>query len=259
MSALRRDFLVPDLQVLLAAAGIDATVVVQARETLEETAWLVDCAEKSSIIKGVVGWAAIEDEGFMDALTEMDGVDRLVGLREVVQCQPDGFLDRERFNRGIGQLKQLDLAYDLLIHEGQLVEAARFVDRHPTQRFVLDHAAKPKIAYCELEPWGTNLRELGRRQNVVCKISGLVTEARWDDWTLDSLRPYLDVCVEVFGPNRLMAGSDWPVCLVATGYDQWFRLLEEYFRNFSDDEVCRIFGETAIDFYRLSQNAEVSS
>jgi L-fuconolactonase len=259
MSALRRNFLIPDLQVLLAAADIDATVVVQARETLEETMWLLDCAEENSIIRGVVGWAPIEDEGFMDTLSAMDGVDRLVGLREVVQGQPDGFLERERFNRGIGQLKQLDLTYDLLIHEGQLEEAAHFVDRHPIQRFVLDHAAKPKIVHGELEPWRTNLRELGRRQNVVCKISGLVTEARWDDWTLDTLRPYLDVCVEVFGPNRLMAGSDWPVCLVATDYSQWFRLLEEYFRNFSDDEVRRIFGENAIDVYGLSQNVEVSS
>jgi L-fuconolactonase len=259
MSALRRDFLVPDLQVLLPIADINATVVVQARETMEETTWLLDCAQGSSIIRGVVGWAPIEDEGFLDALSAMDGVDRLVGLREVVQSQSDGFLARECFNRGIGRLKQLNLTYDLLIHEGQLEEAARFVDRHPTQRFVLDHAAKPKIAHCELEPWEANLRELGRRQNVICKISGLVTEAKWDDWTLDSLRPYLDVCVEVFGPSRLMAGSDWPVCLVATGYSQWFRLLEEYFRNFSDDEVGRIFGENAIDVYRLSQNVEVSS
>lgn len=259
MAALRRDFLVADLQASLQAANIGATVVVQSRETIEETTWLLQCAQSASIIRGVVGWAPLEDESLPQILDELPDADALVGLREIVQAQPDGFLDRTAFNRGIEHLTRLDLTYDILIHERQLAEAIRFVDRHPSQRFVLDHAAKPKIACCELEPWRTNLLALGRRPNVVCKVSGLVTEATWDKWTLDSLRPYLDVCVEAFGPNRLLAGSDWPVCLLATGYAQWWNLLAEYFQNFSSNEVRRIFGETASDIYRLSRHAEVYS
>jgi L-fuconolactonase len=259
MASLRRDFLIKDLLAELTSAAIDVTVVVQARETLEETTWLLECAQEASLIGGVVGWAPLEDDGILDILSGLHHADKLVGLREIVQNKPDGFLDSKRFNSGVSQLKRLDLTYDLLIQERQLVEAVRFVDRHPCQQFVLDHAAKPRISKGELEPWKTNLRELGLRPNVVCKVSGLATEALWNDWTLDSLRPYLDACVEVFGPNRLMAGSDWPVSLVATGYSGWFELLRVYFQNFSSDEIGRIFGENAIDVYRLSRNVEVQS
>jgi L-fuconolactonase len=256
MAVLRRDFLIEDLRVSLKAANIDSTIVVQARETLEETTWLMECAQSTSVIGGVVGWAPLEDEGVLDILRTLISAGKLVGLREIVQGQPEGFLDRERFNVGIGQLKTLDLTYDILIHEQQLVETVRFVDRHPSQQFVLDHAAKPKISKSEMEPWRTNIRELARRPNVVCKVSGLVTEARWDQWTLGSLRPYLDVCVEAFGPTRLLAGSDWPVCLVATDYAQWWTLLAEYFQNFSSHEIRRIFGENATEVYRLSRSGE---
>jgi L-fuconolactonase len=259
MAALRRDFLVDDLRALVQAANIAATVVVQARETIEETTWLLDCAQSTSIICGVVGWAPLEHDNLPQILGELKGAGALVGLREIVQTQPAGFLERAAFNRGIEHLTRLGLAYDILIHERQLVEAIRFVDRHPSQRFVLDHAAKPKIATCELEPWRTNLLELARRPNVFCKVSGLVTEAKWDRWTLESLRPYLDVCVQAFGPTRLIAGSDWPVCLVASGYSQWWSVLAKYFDNFSNDEILRVFGENAIDVYGLSRHVEVPS
>jgi L-fuconolactonase len=259
MAALRRDFLIDELPALLGAAKIDATVVVQARETLEETTWLLDCAQSTSIIRGVVGWAPLDNDSLPKILGGLHDAQALVGLREIVQTRPDGFLDASAFNRGIKHLTQLGLTYDILIHERQLIEAIRFVDRHPSQQFILNHAAKPKVSTRELEPWRTNLLELGRRPNVVCKVSGLVTEAKWDSWTLESLRPYLDVCVEAFGPNRLLAGSDWPVCLVATGYSQWWNVLSKYFENFSGDEIRQVFGETATDVYRLSRNVEVQS
>jgi L-fuconolactonase len=259
MAELRRDFLMDDLRALLETATVDATVVVQARETLEETQWLLDCARSTSIIRGVVGWAPLEDDRLPEILDGLANAGTLVGLRKIVQGQPAGVLDGAAFNRGIDHLTRLDLTYDILIYEQQLIEAIRFVDRHPSQRFVLDHAAKPKISKCELEPWRTNLRELGRRPNVFCKVSGLVTEAKWHSWTLESLRPYLDACVEAFGPDRLLAGSDWPVCLVATGYSQWWNLLAKYFENFGGDEIRRIFGETTIDVYRLSPGTEVQS
>ena len=259
MAPLRRDFLIDDLSRELQKAKIDATVAVQARESLEETHWLLKCAQSAPFIRGVVGWAPLEADDLPEILSRFHHASNLVGLREVVQGKPDGYLDRPEFNRGIRQLTSHSLTYDVLIHERQLIEATRFVDQHPNQRFVLDHAAKPKISKSELEPWKTNLHELARRPNVFCKISGLVTEANWQRWTLESLRPYLDVCVEAFRPDRLLAGSDWPVCLVASTYAQWWDLLTLYFADFSGDEARRIFGENAIECYRLPRAPEVSS
>lgn len=258
MAVLRRDFLVDDLRQELRAAQIDATVAVQARESLEETRWLLECARSESMIRGVVGWAALEADNVSEILDSFSDSDRLVGFREVVQGKPDGYLAQPEFNRGIKCVTSRDLTYDLLIYERQLVEAIHFVDRHPNQRFVLDHAAKPKISKAELEPWRTNLRSLARRPNVVCKISGLVTEADWNDWTPELLRPYLDTCVEAFGPDRLMAGSDWPVCLLASTYSRWWDALRSYFADFGVDEVNRIFGGNAMSFYRLGDGSTVS-
>jgi L-fuconolactonase len=258
MATLRRDFLIDDLSRELQVAHIDATVAVQARESFEETRWLLECAQSAPFIRGVVGWAPLEASDLPEILGRFNNSRILVGFRDIAQGKPDGYLDRPEFNRGIQQLTSLNLTYDVLIHERQLIEATRFVDRHPNQRFVLDHAAKPKISMSELEPWKTNLHELARRPNVFCKISGLVTEANWTHWTLESLRPYLDECVKAFGPNRLLAGSDWPVCLVASTYAQWWDLLTLYFADFSNDETLRIFGANAAEFYRLPIGPEVS-
>jgi L-fuconolactonase len=259
MAALRRDFLIDDLSRELQTAGIDATVAVQARESLEETRWLLECAQSAPFIRGVVGWVPLEASDLAEILSRINNASSLVGFREIVQGKPDGYLDRPEFHRGIRQLTSLNLTYDILIHERQLIEAARFVDQHPNQRFVLNHAAKPKISKSELEPWKTNLHQLARRPNVSCKISGLVTEANWQHWTLESLRPYLDECLEAFGPDRLLAGSDWPVCLLASTYAQWWDLLTLYFADFSEDETSRIFGANAVEFYRLTSDPEVPS
>jgi len=148
-------------------------------------------------------------------------------------------------------MQKTGLVYDLLIVEGQLDEAIRFVDRHPKQAFVLDHIAKPKIASGEIEPWRARIKELSLRTNVSCKLSGLVTEDVWSRWSIESLRPYLDVVSEAFGADRLMAGSDWPVCLMATGYARWWQVLRDYFADFSDDERADIFGATAVRIYNL--------
>ena len=251
MSALRRDFLPADLLTQLAQAGINAAVSVQARQTLEETRWLLDLAQNCEAIRGIVGWAPIASPNFAASLEALTAQPKLVGLRHVVQAEPKGFLDSADFNRGIQALRGTGLVYDLLIVEHQLEEAIRFVDRHPQQIFVLDHIAKPKIAIQELEPWRSRMRELGQRSNVCCKLSGLVTEDSWSHWSIDSLRPYIDTAVDSFGPGRTMAGSDWPVCLLATGYAQWWQLLQNYFENFSQDEKANIFSATAIKFYNL--------
>jgi L-fuconolactonase len=251
MSALRRDFLPEDLMAELASAGVDGAVTVQARQSLGETRWLLELAQSCKAIRGVVGWAPIAASDFEASMHELAADPKLVGLRHVVQAEAKGFLDGTDFNRGVHAMQEFDLVYDLLIVEGQLEETIRFVDRHPKQAFVLDHIAKPKIASAEMEPWRTQIKELGRRSNVSCKLSGMVTEDAWSRWSVESLRPYLDVVVEAFGADRLMVGSDWPVCLVATGYARWWQVLRDYLAGFSNDERAHIFGATAARIYNL--------
>ena len=251
MAPLRRDFSTEDLMAELPKAKVDGVVTVQARQTLEETRWLLELAKGSSAMRGVVGWAPIAAADFETSLNAFAAEPKLVGLRHVVQAEPVGFLDSDHFNRGIRIMRGKGLVYDVLIVERQLEEAIRFVDRHPQQVFVLDHAAKPKIAHGEIEPWRGRMRELSKRVNVVCKISGMVTEDSWLRWSIESLRPYLDVVVEAFGPERLMAGSDWPVCLVATEYERWWHVLRDYFADYSEAEQAQIFGGTAMRTYGL--------
>jgi L-fuconolactonase len=251
MAALRRDFLPADLLAELAQAGVDGAVTVQARQTLEETRWLLELARSCEAIRGIVGWAPIAASNFEAVLDEFAADPKLVGLRHVVQAESRGFLDGADFNRSIRVMQKIGLVYDLLIVESQLEETIAFVDRHPQQMFVLDHIAKPKIAAREIEPWRTRIRELSERSNVCCKLSGMVTEDTWSRWSIESLRPYLDTAVEAFGVDRLMAGSDWPVCLVATDYDRWWKVLRDYFRDFSENERTEIFGATATRIYNL--------
>jgi L-fuconolactonase len=252
MQALRRDFLPKDLIVEMTAAGIDGTVAVQARQTMEETRWLLGLADDCDAIRGVVGWAPIAGEDFPGCMEEFDGRAKLKGLRHVIQGEKDEhYILREDFNSGMRTLLGSGLVYEILIYERHLADTIVFVDDHPEQVFVLDHVAKPLIAGGVLEPWATRMRELGRRENVWCKLSGMVTEADWKTWTPENLKPYLDVAVEAFGPERLMAGSDWPACLVASGYAQWFDVLRRYFAEFSKAEQAQVFGGTAIEVYQL--------
>ena len=252
MQALRRDFLPEDLKAAMATAGIDGTIVVQARQAMEETRWLLDQAEANDEIRGVVGWAPIAGEDFPGCMEEFDGRDKLKGLRHVIHDEKDEhYILREDFNSGIRTMAGSGLVYEILIYERHLADTIYFVDQHPELPFVLDHVAKPLIAGEVLEPWASRMRELGQREHVSCKLSGIVTEAKWDGWSLATLRPYLDVAVEAFGPERLMAGSDWPVCLVASGYAQWFEVLRSYFEDFSETERARVFGQTAVEVYGL--------
>jgi L-fuconolactonase len=252
MKSLRRDFLPKDLMAELAGAGIDGTVAVQARQTLDETRWLLDQADECEAIRGVVGWAPIAGEEFPGVMEEFERRTKLKGLRHVIQAEPDeNYILRADFNAGIEVMQGSGLVYDILIYERHLPQTIEFVDEYPDQVFVLDHIAKPQIAAGVMEPWIENLHELALRQNVWCKVSGLVTEADWKNWNLDTLRPYLDTVVDAFGPDRLMAGSDWPVCLVATQYTAWFELLGSYFAGFSENERDAIFGGTATKVYGL--------
>jgi L-fuconolactonase len=252
MSLLRRDFLTKDLMAAMASADVDGSVVVQARQTMEETRWLLDLAEECDAIRGVVGWAPIAGEEFPGVMEEFEHRTKLKGLRHVIQGEKDeNYILREDFNSGIRSMSGSGLVYDILIYERHLPQTIEFVDEHPEQVFVLDHVAKPLIREGVMEPWASRMRELGERENVWCKVSGMVTEADWSAWTLDGLRPYLDVVVEAFGVERLMVGSDWPVCLVASEYGRWFDVLRKYFAGFSESERAAVFGGTAIEVYGL--------
>lgn len=252
MQALRRDFLPADLRGAMASAGVDGTIAVQARQTLEETRWLLDLADGCDAIRGVVGWAPIAGEEFPGCMEEFDDRAKLKGLRHVIQSERDEhYILREDFNSGIRTMAGSGLVYDILIYERHLADTIYFVDEHPNQVFVLDHVAKPLIAGGVLEPWADRMMELGQRGNVCCKLSGMVTEADWKAWTPEKLKPYLDVAVEAFGPKRLMAGSDWPVCLVASDYARWWGVLRDYFADFSEAERARVFGGTAVEVYGL--------
>jgi L-fuconolactonase len=170
-----------------------------------------------------------------------------------VQDEAEGFLDGADFNRGIARLAKFDLVYDVLIFERQLSEAIRFVDRHPNQVFVLDHIAKPLVKEGTLEPWKSHLGELARRENVFCKVSGMVTEAEWKSWTPESLRPYFETVLDAFGPSRLMFGSDWPVCLAACDYGRWVQVVREWASPLSGAEKNNLFANVASRVYQLHQ------
>jgi L-fuconolactonase len=252
MAALRRDFLPADLQAAIRTAGIEGVVSVQARQSVEETNWLLSLAEEHPFVLGVVGWLPIAADDFPAQLEKFSTQPKLRGLRHVIQDEPDcNYILRSDFNRGISALKNTQLVYDILIFERQLGQAIEFVDSHPSQLFVLDHMAKPRIRQGILDPWRENIMELAKRGNVYCKISGMVTEADWKAWSNDDLRPYVEVVLEAFGPERLMLGSDWPVCLLATTYARWFGTLSALLNELSPTERRRIMGENAAKVYRL--------
>ena len=252
MAALRRDFLPDDLRQEIAHADIDGVVSVQARQTIGETEWLLSLAERNPFIKGVVGWVPLADAGVAKVIEKFAANPRLKAVRHVVQGEPDDqFILGADFNRGVSALKDFGLVYDILILERHLPPTIEFVDRHPKQVFVLDHIAKPRIKDNVIEPWRKNIRELARRENVFCKVSGMVTEADWKTWNEVQLRPYFDAVLEAFGPKRLMFGTDWPVCLAATGYARWVELVNRFANGLSADEREWLFGKTAVQAYRL--------
>jgi L-fuconolactonase len=254
MSVIRRDFLPADLRREISQAGVDGVVSVQARQILEETEWLLQVAAENDFIRGVVGWVPLRDPGVGKILKKLAARPKLCGVRHVVQAEADDrFILRDDFNRGIKLLRQFGLTYDILVYEWQLPPTIEFVDRHPDQVFVLDHVAKPRIRNNLLEPWRKNIRELARRENVYCKISGMVTEADYKHWTEDQLTPYVEAVLEAFGPRRLMFGSDWPVCLVACSYLRWREIVSVFTSRLSANDRAWIFGKTAIKAYSLER------
>lgn len=252
MEVLQRNFLVADLESEMRTAGVEGSIAVQARQSLKETQWLLDLAERSTCILGVVGWIPLTASSLPAVLKKLEGRGQLKGVRHVIQDEPDDdFILRRDFNEGIATLLSMDLVYDILIHERHLPQTITFVKQHPSQMFVLDHLAKPRIRDGVMEPWKENLKRLAENENVFCKLSGMVTEADWAKWTLEGLRPYLDAALEAFGAERLMAGSDWPVCLLASTYKQWWSALHEWCSGLRQAQSEEILGGTARRVYKL--------
>jgi L-fuconolactonase len=252
MAPLRRDFLPEELGREMTRTAVDACVAVQARQSLDETRWLLALADAYAHIAGVVGWFDLQSPDVAADLDRWASHPKLVGVRHIVQSEADDrFLMRPAFLRGIAQLETFGLAYDLLIFPRHLPCAVEFVSRFERQRFVLDHLAKPDIRGSERETWARDLRHLAARPNVYAKLSGLVTEADWTHWTADQIRPYLDVAFECFGADRLMIGSDWPVCTVAADYARTLDVVRDYLSVLPSADREAVLGGNAQRFWKL--------
>ena len=252
MTAIRKDFGPEDLRPLLEKEGFAACISVQADQSEAETAFLLEYASKYDFIKGVVGWVDLRSGALAKRLEYFSQYKLLKGFRHVVQAEPDDqFLLREDFCNGISQLKAYDFTYDILIYPKQLPAAIAFAAKFPDQAFVLDHIAKPLIKEQIQEPWASHIRQLAAHPNVYCKLSGMVTEADWTNWIYKDYIPYLDTILEAFGPDRLMIGSDWPVCLLGGEYSEVMGIVKQYIGKLSDDEQAAILGGNARRFYRI--------
>jgi L-fuconolactonase len=253
LARIRRSFLPPDLEPELNRAGIDGCIAVQARQTIEESRWLLGLADRYDFIKGVVGWVDLRAPDVEKDLEMLARHPKFVGVRHVAQDEPDDrFLVGKDFLRGISKLKQFDLAYDILIFPKQLPAAIELVNRFPEQRFVLDHIAKPVIREKLMEPWRTQIRELAKASNVMCKLSGMVTEANWDGWREEDFFPYLDLVAEAFGLDRLMFGSDWPVCLLSGEYQKVYGIVMNWQREQDVKDAVGLMGDNCARFYQLA-------
>jgi L-fuconolactonase len=252
MAALKHDFLPEDLQPLLQSIHFDGCVAVQARQNLEETKWLLELAEKHEFIKGVVGWVDLCSDKLPGQLQRFASHPKLTGVRHVVHDEPDDeFMLRPEFRRGISQLREFDLAYDLLLFPKHLKPAVQLVREFPEQPFVLDHIAKPMIAQRLFSPWQEDLQQLATFPNVSCKLSGMVTETGWKQWQPDDFRRYMDIVFEAFGTARLMIGSDWPVCTVSGDYKPTMQVVIDFAQQFPIEVRAGILGENCARFYRI--------
>jgi L-fuconolactonase len=252
MKVIQRDFLPVDLEPLLKENFIDGCVSVQADQSEHETEFLLKQANQHDFIKGVVGWVDLCSENIAERLDYFNQFKKLKGFRYIVQAEVDDrFLLRKEFCRGIKKLKENNFMYDILIYPKQLEAAADFVRLFPNQPFVIDHMAKPFIREGRLDNWSSYMKTLSQFDNVYCKLSGMVTEADWKNWKPRHFTPYLDLVLESFGSQRVMYGSDWPVCLVTASYKQQLSIVEQHIATLSSSEQAAIMGGNAIRFYNL--------
>jgi L-fuconolactonase len=253
MEILQKNYLPDQLQAELSSIGFDGSIVVQARQSLEETQWILDLAEQNNFIKGVVGWVDLRSPRVEEQLFQFSRHPKLVGVRHVIHDEADdNFMLRNNFLEGIALLKKFGLTYDILVFPKHLPNTIQFVSHFPDQVFVLDHIAKPFIRDKKVSPWKEDIERLARFKNVYCKLSGIVTEANVNNWKQEDLIPYLDIVFAAFNANRLMIGSDWPVCRVAGTYKTIMNVILSYIGSFPDEDKNKILGENAAQAYRLN-------
>nr|WP_299074389.1 amidohydrolase family protein [uncultured Allomuricauda sp.] len=252
METIRRDFFPDDLEDLLEQNGIDGCVAVQADQSEEETEFLLQLASENNFIKGVVGWVDLCASNVSERLGHFSKNPYFKGVRHILQAENNDFMLQKSFQHGIEQLKQFDLSYDILVFPNQLKNSIALVERFPEQRFVLDHLGKPNIKDGEMDNWKANIEALAEYPNVYCKLSGMVTEADWNNWKSHDIYPYIEKIINAFGADRIMYGSDWPVCLLAGKYDEVFGIVKEYIGQLTKDEQNNILGGAATSFYKLS-------
>jgi L-fuconolactonase len=252
MAMIRKDFLPDILQLLLAENAVDGCVAVQADQTVAETDYLLSLANENDFIKAVVGWIDLRADDVGEKLVQYKQYPLLKGFRHILQGLPSGYMLQPAFLNGIQQLGKLGFTYDILIYPNQLLEAAELVRQHPNQLFVIDHLAKPYIKLGLVDEWKKDMQAIAQFDNVYCKISGMVTEADVENWNPKDFLPYLDAVTNAFGTNRIMFGSDWPVCLVAASYKAVLGIVKDYYASFSPTEQESIFGLNAMQFYSIN-------
>ena len=253
MAVIQRDFMPDDLWPVLQEVGIDGCVLVQVDQSEDENDFLLENAARYDFIKGVVGWVDLWDPNVEQRLAHYRKFPKMKGYRHVLQGEKDrALMLNPNFKRGIGFLKQFGYTYDILIYPDQLGYTKDFVAAFPDQPFVLDHIAKPHIKDRYItDEWKDAMHAVAAYPNVYCKISGMVTEADWKYWKPEHFRVYIDTVVEAFGTDRILYGSDWPVCLLAASYQQTLSIVQDYFSSFSAEEQAAFFGGNAIKFYNL--------
>lgn len=253
MQVLKRDFLPADLLPVLDQHEVSGCIAVQASQSEQETVFLHELARQHDFIKAVVGWVDLRASNVNERMAYYHGFEKIVGFRHIIQDEPDPlFMSGADFRRGIASLSEYDFSYDILIYPHQLKEAIDLVRSFPQQKFVIDHLAKPSIKTKEFDNWETLIREVALNSHVYCKLSGMVTEADWRHWEKSDFLPVIDVVVESFGVDRLMFGSDWPVCLLAASYKEVKGIVHDYFQRYDEATRNKIFGQNAIDFYNIS-------
>ena len=251
MKAIQKDFLPADLEPILQKNGFDGCVLVQVNQTEHENDDFLKFAQLYDFIKGVVGWVDLRADNISERLVYYKPFDKLKGFRHIVQGEPVGFMQQESFIKGIKQLADFNYTYDILIYPKQLKDALHLVRQCPDNQFIIDHIAKPDIKHKDISKWSNYMRQIAQHENVFCKVSGMVTEADWQKWQKEDFYIYLDIVLEFFGVDRIVYGSDWPVCLVAGQYEEQLAIVQSYFEKLTSTEKNKIFGGNAVRFYKL--------